>query len=328
MYVRILASILLLLPSLSIAQNAIQDHSSPSLWQQQFTASAGYYQMFGDTRYTIDTQVESFFSGGAIVDASSELVFPLDANLVELDLVWRSAFGQARAWTIHTSFSTNVDDPSDTMTDKDWLDNTLVSSTESTSELTWMQASIGVQRHVYSTGGLNLALKASVDWMHVDSDITGFEGWYDYGGNGVRIPVSGTERVLHYQFLSIFPQLGADLRFTPSRSLEFSLAGSSGFAILSDKDDHLLRGRISEGKATGLGVRSCASVFVSPIPQLSNQLRLGLVANMRYYYAEGEQQQRWYRDEGSIDSGTTITQIPLTFKTLYYGIGFEVEFHF
>jgi hypothetical protein len=48
------------------------------------------------------------------------------------------------------------------------------------------------------------------------------------------------------------------------------------------------------------------------------------VGQVRYYQAEGNQTQRWYKDEGDITAGTVIDDIPHEFESLQYSVGLQI----
>ena len=96
----------------------------------------------------------------------------------------------------------------------------------------------------------------------------------------------------------------------------------------SDTDDHLLRGRISEGDATGLSLNANTDLRVLSTEALGGSLFLDLMGWLRYYYATGDQTQTWYKDEGSNPAGTVVSGIAYEVDSLQYGFGLRLGLGF
>ena len=157
--------------------------------------------------------------------------------------------------------------------------------------------------------------------------MVGFEGWRGSLFSDQRFPVSGSAPVIDYEVEYLSPQLGAagDYRFTDSYRLAFQV--SAGVVYASDTDDHLLRGRISEGNGWGLGLNSSVALDLLPGFVPWGWLSASLTGELRFFHAEGNVDQRWYRDE-DLPAGTEILDIPYQLESLQAQIGVSVGISF
>ena len=138
--------------------------------------------------------------------------------------------------------------------------------------------------------------------------------------------VSSSAHAIHYEVTYHSPQLGILSVFAMDEYTRLRLCFSGGMVFASDKDDHILRGKISDGDATGIGISAKADLNIMPFQSFGRHVSLGLIGEFRYFRADGIQTQRWYRDEGNTLAGTEERDIPHEFKSYQYLVGAEIDY--
>ena len=305
----------------------------PALAQSetQYTVNGVAARGFGNTTYILDALVAVENSPGEYENIRSELEFPLDVNLVgvTLNLDFQSSTG--KKWGAEVGLITNVGDPSSPMTDRDWQRipggfDGQISYIESDVDLQLIFLAADGYYQFFRHGRTTVSLLAYFSYQKISQDMTGFEGWRINYATLQQQPMSGSDPTIEYEVTYISPQLGLKAVVGLSRSTAFEFKASGGLVFASDVDDHLLRGKLSEADAVGLGFNSQAKFSLLPGFALWRHLSLDIVGRFSYYTAEGDQTQRWYQDEGSIAAGTEIKEIPHEFESFQYSIGLQIGF--
>ncbi len=290
-----------------------------------FSIIPSVYQLFGDTTYEIKALAEIPSDPGKLSEIRSELEFPLATTMVGLTLDWESSAG---LWGLQAGAAVNLSDPSDPMIDRDWMGGVPVSYTESDAEMNMVLAHIEARYGILGKPKTKLWLLARFEFQKISQDIIGFAGWQDLDMDGNRVQVSGTELVIDYEITYLTPQLGVGSRFILGKATPLNVNFAAGVLFSSDTDDHLLRGRISEGEATGLSLNTNTDLRVLSTEALGGVLFLDLMGWLRYYYATGDQTQTWYRDEESNPAGTVVSGIAYEVDSLQYGFGLRLGLGF
>ena len=282
-------------------------------------------QLFGDTTYEIKALAEIPTDPGKLSEIRSELEFPLTTTMVGLTLDWEAGRG---LWGLQASAAVNLGDPADPMIDRDWMGGVPVSYTESDAEMSMVLAHIEARYGILGKPQTKLWLLARFEYQKISQGITGFAGWQDLGMDGSRVEVSGTDPVIDYKITYLTPQLGLGASFILGKTRPWNVNFAAGMVFSSDRDDHLLRGRISEGDGTGLSLNANTDLRLLTTEALGGSLFLDLMGWLRYYYATGRQTQTWYAGEGNIPAGTVESGIAYEVDSLQYSIGirFGLEF--
>ncbi|KPL07467.1 hypothetical protein AMJ86_04455, partial [bacterium SM23_57] len=257
-----------------------------------------------------------------------ELVFPLDVPMVGIRMEVGSSDGISDGWFIGGGYWRNVCKPLHVMTDSDWFDAVHVSYTESDTELDMTKASVDAGFHVMGNDRVSLSLVGHYFYMTASQDVNGFNGWQRIGETSDFALISSTAHAIHYQVTYHSPQLGISSIFAMDDFTRFRLWLSGGMVFASDVDDHILRGKISEGDATGIGLYAKADLNIMPFGSFGRHVSLGVFGEFRYFQADGVQTQRWYRDGGNTPAGTEVSNIPHEFESYQYLIGLQVCFSF
>jgi hypothetical protein len=280
-------------------------------------------QSFGDTEYELRGKSEDPGGSGELVDIRSELAFPLDATLVGLLARWSPGPGPYARWMLTARIDINVTDPSDKATDDDWIGKRHISYAESNTNLDMVSVNTDVCYRLRSGSRSALSLLFHFDYQRVEEYLVGFEGWRASLFSDERFPVSGTAPVIDYKVEHLSPQLGAVGYYRFGDSSRLALQASSGPVYAWDRDDHLLRGRIAEGKVWGFGLNSKVALDLLPGFAPLGWLSVNLTGELRFFHAKGNVDQRWYRDE-DLPAGTEILDIPYKLESLQAQVSFSV----
>jgi len=242
-------------------------------------------------------------------------------------MTWAPGEAATRRWSLGLEFRTNLDDPSDLMTDGDWIDDVQIGHTESPAELDLWGGALEVAYALRPGPRPRWALLFRADYQRIEQHLVGFEGWRRSLFSEQVFPVAGTAPVLDYEVAHFAPQLGARGRLDLATDLQVSLQGTAGLALARDRDDHLLRGRVSEGDGVGFAGQGRLSLDLLPGFVGWKWLTAGLFGEIRYRHAEGDVTQTWYRNEDQ-PAGTVIAGIPYTIESLQweFGIRFGAAF--
>ncbi len=279
-------------------------------------------QWSGSTSYEMSAKAESPTEPGALVDIRSTLEFPLRTTLLGVVADW-GPDGTAGRWSLSAGVHKNLEDPSGRMTDEDWVGTTQIAYTESDAELDVLLATADVRYMLPARGRTSTSLLLHLDYQRIAYHVVGYEGWRGSLFSDDQVPVSGTAPVVDYAVTYAGGQLGAGLEYAVGTRSTVGASATVGVVHASDRDDHLLRGRIAEGEGWGVGVNARATLDLLPGSARLDWLSLGLVGEFRYFHAVGSVDQRWYRDE-DLPSGTVIADLPYQMDSLQFQFSAEL----
>jgi hypothetical protein len=282
---------------------------------------------FGDTRYELSAKAEDPTEPGTLTDIRSELTFPLEVTLLGVTGRWEPGMAASCRWGVAAGVHLNVTDPASTMTNEDWIGGRQISFTESNAELEMLLATAAVYYRFRQGQRSELSLVFHFNYRRVDQYLVGYEGWRASLFSDERFPVSGTAPVVDYKVEHLSPQLGAVGYYQCGDFSRLALQASSGLVYAWDRDDHLLRGRIAEGEGWGLGMNASLALDLLPGFVRLGWLFANLKGELRFFHAEGDVDQRWYRDE-DLPAGTEIRDIPYQLESLQAQISLSVGVSF
>ena len=209
----------------------------------------------GDSTYHIsgvDSQLGSW---------ASELEFPLNNFLAGISLIIGSRYGKNPSQTrdrFSLTWPRVVQEAAGIMKDSDWIENDAAFGesphagtdiyTESDAQLRGSMFDVNYVYHFRLNNSWSLGPMIGFRYQRFEYDIYGFRG-YDYDR-----PISSTEKALEYEITYKIPYigLGSDLLFGKNSQfqLHFILAYSD-WAKAEDRDDHVLRYKLSESDCEG-----------------------------------------------------------------------------
>ncbi|UCH84477.1 MAG: omptin family outer membrane protease, partial [Candidatus Latescibacterota bacterium] len=280
-------------PAFASSAEPVEGSRSTNELGLRFTATVS--SLFGETAYELNAKSEDPANPGTLVDIRSRLEFPLDVTLLGVAAGWEPGQASARRWSVAAGVHTNVSDPSDKMTDEDWVGSKQLGYTESNADLELIFVTADVGYRFRKGDRSDLSLLFHFDYQRIEQHLVGFEGWRGSLFSDQRFPVSGTAPVIDYEVSYVSPQVGAAGTYLVGAHARLGAQASIGAVYASDTDDHLLRGRISEGEGWGVALNTRVVVDLLPGFLPLNGLTMGLVGELRFFHAEGEVDQRWYR---------------------------------
>ena len=271
--------------------------------------------LFGDTMYEMNARAEDPTDPEELVDIRSRLEFPLDVTLLGVTVSWEPGMATSRRWAVAAGVHTSVTDPSRKMTDEDWVDSKQLAYTESDGDLSLILATTDVSYRLRDGERTAVSLLFHLDYQRMEQQLVGFEGWRGSLFSDQQWPVAGTAPVIDYDVTYVSGQLGAGATYLVGGHSRLGARATVGVAYASDTDDHLLRGRIAEGKCWGVGLNSRLEFELLPGFTPLGWLSASLVGELRFFHTEGQVDQRWYRDE-DLPEGTVIADLPYELESL------------
>lgn len=253
----------------------------------------------GDTRYLMEEP-------GSPYGVSSELVFPL--STLRTGATLRGEFpGRGRGWAFELSAAGNLLPPFGKMEDYDWwmyegVPKVPFSYTESDARMRWVSVEASWEPVLARGGWGRLSALLGYLFQFMYQEILGYQGWYnDDDLDGVAdgyYTQSGTGTALTYWVMYNAPTTGLALTLTPTAGWAVTIEGGLALPFTSDRDDHVLRNKLSE--AFGLGIGAFAG--------LETRIRWGNPQARRHPYlllswrwlgmrANTRQTQAWYGDD-------------------------------
>jgi hypothetical protein len=266
----------------------------------------------------------------------SRLDFPLDGwyagALGEIILVPR----EGRPFVLDLWWQTSMTDPADPMKDGDWIDlvgapKLKFSYTESEARASTTIVGVDLSRLVWITPVGRIAVGGGARFHTTDQDAIGIEGWQipDLGGTNdvVDIDMPGVKG-LTYRLTIVDAHALASLTQPFLSWLTGELTVYGGPAYFDDRDDHVLRNKLST--SSGFGIAGGARISVSAHPTGKGSKlrpRFSIFGDVYRAYADLDQKQEWYGDDGSTPEGTVITGVDhkIELFTLSAGISVVVE---
>ena len=271
---------------------------------------SGYLK--GDTTYHID------FPGGA-----SELEFPLETYLVGPELVWGYRNPQKQdQFVFKIKWLTNIDNGSGKMKDSDWLEGDghpgLDIYSESDVELQANILDVNVTYNLWPTKAWAIGPIVGYRYEKFEFNVKDTEqvGYGPYAP-GYTVAVSG--KTLDYVVTYHIPYLGvsSSIRLLKGFSAEIN-AGYSPITFAEDRDDHILRYKLSKGDTDGY------SYFANANAVWNFLSHWFLIVGAEYLkiHTTGEQHQSFYAGpdaglEFDVDDKITSKQTFLSATVIY-----------
>jgi len=295
-----------------------------TLGKIEFELAIGIGYLSGYTSYEIDFPWDGYAG-------KSELKFPFDNWLTggNISVGYSPFYLNFQGWT-NISKKTNGD-----MEDKDWKGEYLLSSTKSDADGQMVILDVnllynfwqgdkpwGDVANIFQKGRLGFLV--GYKYENFKYDIIGVRDVL--GGGNYNLG----EKVLDYKIQYHIPYLGLNLQYFKDAvdkaldtwGVNIWVCGSP-YVIAKDRDDHLLRNKVAQGKVKGYGFLMGLNTFFNTKNHWI--CRLGL--DYSDIMADGKQNQYWYGDDPASedydDTGDSIEGIDLKIgssQILFWGL--------
>jgi hypothetical protein len=298
----------------------------------RFTVTLDTLWNIGDTRYLMEEPATPPYGG------SSELIFPLNTLVEGVRLRYEPASRTRKHWSLEGSFYTNLINPIGLMKDYDWWmysgsPKVPFSYTESSAVMRWYLASLETQFELGSGGWGKFLLAFGYRFQFIKQVIVGFKGWtLDDNLDGVLepyTPVQDSRHGLDYQIIYNIVTAGLAPILTPIPEISVTAEAGLALAYVSDRDDHVLRYKLST--ASGLGYGGYAGLEVRYTWDTANpRLRpfIALSGSALGLRVKTSQTQTYYQGATEAPPGTTMTGIDHRISTRQYRAAFILGLQF
>jgi len=259
----------------------------------------------GETTYHISFD-EPWSSGGR---GESELEFPIDCYMAGVNVIVGNRYPENPRQTqnrLSLTWLGVIHDRGGVMKDSDWIENDAAYGepphtgrdlyTESDAELKGMIVDAGYSYLFRLNNILTLGPMIGYRYHDFKYDIYGYRGIY------WNTPVSGEGQVLEYKVTYRIPYVGLSSELSFGKKGQFQLhltCGYSDWVEAEDRDDHLLRSKLSEGDCEGEAWLASLTAGWKSTPHWA----VGVGGEYIDIETRGTQYQSWYA--GSL-IGTTV----------------------
>jgi outer membrane protease len=277
----------------------------------EFAMAIGMGYLYGDTSYEIN------FSEGGYA-GRSELTFPFDTWLLGTDI----SVGQYPFYLNFSGWTNMLKKENGGMEDKDWIDGYLFSSTESDNKAKIATLDVNLLYNFWEGekpwGDVANAFKKGRYGFLVGYRYENFK----YDIIGVKDLFTGIsyypgQKVLDYEVQYHIPYLGLNWQYFSNLvdntlnkwGINIQVCGSP-YVYAKDRDDHLMRNKLIEGKATGYAYLIGLNTFF----ETKNNWIWKFGLDYSGIRTEGKQKQYWYGDDPATiadDTGSSIEGINL-----------------
>lgn len=303
--------------------------------------SARGRNLTGYTTYTINFSELYLFEGASLLaNYKSELEFPLDVFVTEFRFSLGTKMVKNLPWSLNVAFTTNTNNPGNSMKDSDWLqvpqasfDEKLIYS-ESNTALDADFFDIYGRAAVWSGKQVRLDVLLGYEYQKMSFDVTGLEGWQlDTLFNRQYFSGYDDELVGTYEVKYQMPYLGVATNVDVFSNIGFdAVVKGSPLVSSKDTDDHVLRNKVSVSDGTGAMISIDGGLTYTLFGPGSG---LSWVAGLGYEYtyisSSGTQTQSWYGDDPATsydDTGTAVTGIHHELKSNQHGVFVTVAARF
>ena len=295
--------------------------------ESQFTISPYAEVVLGSTEYVLQAP-----------GVQSRLEFPLNMLVLGLSGEYALPSGGSEDWRFQLSAGTSLSGPWGVLKDHDWylvegVPPIKFSYTESDAEMLFFEAHAGVEKRLFSAREAGLFGSIGYNFQYIYQDALGYNGWqYVQDPNPPEdddyvyaIGVMNSElHALEYTILYHRIAAGAVLRWQPYRSFTLELSLLPQLMYVADRDDHVLRNKLSTAAGFGGGVESELSLTYRWQGTTDYQSYVSLTGGLLYLRAVTEQTQEWYDDDPGISgdqTGLQYTGITHIIQTLQGSLG-------
>lgn len=319
-YLRVCALLLMLCigPAILGAQSGSTANASGS----RFTVEPYTQLVLGSTEYVLQAP-----------GVQSRLEFPLNMLVLGLRSEYALSSSGTDEWRFHLSAGTAVSGPWGVLKDHDWylvegVPPIKFSYTESDADMFFFEAQAGVEKRLISGPDVHFYGSLGYSYQYITQEALGYSGWqyvqdpnppvdddYIYAIGVMNSDLLALEYTVAYHRLVA----GGVLRWRPYPSFEIDLSLLPQLMYVMDRDDHVLRNKLSTAAGFGLGGEAELSLSYRWPGTSDYQSYVSLAGGLLYLRAVTEQTQEWYGDDPGTsgdDTGQKYTGITHIIQTL------------
>jgi hypothetical protein len=243
----------------------------------------------------------------------SLLVFPLDTAYIGIEAEKEDLSG-SRRFTVKVL--TNLTPPASKMIDEDWLDLNDASEPEyiyTESNLEYRSFDLNLQGNwqLREFPDFRLFFGAGYRLLWAYQLITDFKGYklYDTDQDGsidsqTTIPYTKKDAI-DYSIIYHIIDAGLLAEAMIGKNASISIAAAPSVGLVLDRDDHLLRSKLSTGRGFGYGFSFAAAMELHGSRRSrSFTPYLRIFGSYRWFFSPGQQRQYWYDDADGVSEGT------------------------
>jgi outer membrane protease len=266
--------------------------------------------LYGDTTY----HISQYFGSSGI---ESELEFPLQTALAGIALKYNSEDRREKlGLQVSLTWMTNIDKGSGKMKDSDWLtdDYDLELGAPHPGKDVYSESEIELQAQIFDLRAIlakdmgqsfNIGLMLGYRYQQFKYDVMNLNQ-VGYGPYAYVATVSVPGLVATYEVKYGIPYMGLAMDFK-NRRLEGEITtqvrlGFSPFAFADDRDDHILRSKLSTCSANGPALLAS----VGTTWDISEAWRLELSGEYLNIWTDGVQKQYFYATTDEANAGRTF----------------------
>ena len=304
-----------------------QSNSDVKGIESRFTIAPYTEVVLGSTEYTL-----------LATGVKSRLEFPLNILVLGLSSEYALRSGEIEEWRFLLSAGTAVSGPWGVLKDHDWylvegVPPIKFSYTESEAEMIFFEAEGGVEKRLFSARDASLFGSLGYAFQYISQNALGYSGWqyvqdpnpsanddYVYAIGVMNSDLLALEYTIAYHLVAA----GGVLRWWPYRSFELELSLLPQLMYVSDRDDHVLRNKLSTAAGFGGGLAGGVSLSYRWQGNPEYQSYVSFTGGLLYLRAVTEQTQEWYGDDPGTagdDTGQKYTGITHIIQTLQGSFG-------
>jgi len=281
----------------------------------QWSVETGFGAGLGRAAYDLDYQVGSD-------TVLSRLEFPLDGIEIAVRGLCSLRDEDVERWLFEAGAVVALSDPVGLMRDYDWIEpagypKVPFSYTESNVESFSFGINLKAARPVFARGYLLLYLYTGYRFGYLDQVVQGYKGWqYKFiaapSTFDLSVDSSSADVIQYTLYVHALP-VGVGVGLEPWARIRLSAELAGVVVYAADRDDHLLRYKLSTASGLGLGLEGKVEARWCFSPRnVRRSPYLSLAADGRIWQVSTTQTQEWYGDDPSgtgDETGTVVTGV-------------------
>jgi len=283
----------------------------------QVRAQTPAFELDAITSYGIGAVAYEISAEDMFDSVRSRLEFPIDGIYGGVQGVYNTGKHLTGFQNISFGFKliSNLTDPDDDMNDFDWWNERLVGDTKSEAESETVQLEVFMRTDFVYRPDFILSGVAGFRYENYKFDIYGLDGYYlPPIGDGSRASLDYDIRVLNYEMTHKLFYCGLEGQVPLSDSVTAEGRAVMGIGFADDRDDHILRDKISTGEyitVTG----EAAAYLIWYLSSADAAARFYIKGGLEAYVITGSGEQDQVFEDGSASFYGIDAELDMTLVT-------------